>query len=193
MATARCYTKSGSVEKYESNLWSRPISGNWSSLGVLGGVLGTITTPDSNGNYTVTPANYFEDSNTPTQFYCYTMYGGVRKTFYFKESPIESIKEIYLQSGIGAREGSLLLIYLAFGNNEYLGNDKLIVNVQITSDGKPIGIRDFDDVTFTIAKNSTPSLYKKIFSLNPKYKNLQAKTISCYPMGGRNYRVTIRN
>ena len=80
MATARCYTKSGSVEKYESNLWSSPSTGNWSSLGVLG----TITTPDSRGNYTVTPANEYEDSNTQTEFYCYTMYGGVRKTFYFK-------------------------------------------------------------------------------------------------------------
>ena len=81
MATARCYTKSGSVEKYESNLWVSPTLGNWSSSGVVG----TITTPDSRGNYTVTPANGFEDSNTQTGFYCYTMYGGVRKTFYFKE------------------------------------------------------------------------------------------------------------
>lgn len=184
MATARCYTKSGSVEKYESNLWSSPTAANWSSSGILG----NITTPDSNGNYTVTPASGFEDSNTKTEFYCYTMYGGVRKTFYFKES----IKEIYLQSGIGTREGYLLIIYLAFGNNEYLGNDKLTVNVRITSNGIPIGIPDFDNVTFTIDKNSTPSL-TKIFSLNPEYKNLQAKIISCSPMGGRNYRVTIRN
>ena len=80
MASARCYSKSGSVEKYESNLWSSPSTGNWSSLGVLG----TITTPDSRGNYTVTPAKGYEDSNTQTEFYCYTMYGGVRKTFYFK-------------------------------------------------------------------------------------------------------------
>lgn len=81
MASARCYTKSGSVEKYESNLWSSPTAGNWSSLDVLG----KITTPDSRGNYTVTPATEFEDSNTQTEFYCYTIYGGVRKTFYFKE------------------------------------------------------------------------------------------------------------
>ena len=184
MATARCYTKSGSVEKYESNLWISPTAANWSSFGVLG----TITTPDSNGNYTVTPANGFEDSNIQTEFYCYTMYGGVRKTFYFKEP----IKEIYLQSGIETREGYLLIIYLAFGNNEYLGNDKLTVNLQITSNGIPIGIPVFDNFTFTIDKNSTPSL-TKIFSLNPEYKNLRVKIISCSPMGGRNYRVTIRN
>ena len=184
MATARCYTKSGSVEKYESNAWSSPSTGNWSSSGIVG----TITTPDSDGYYTVTPANRFEDSNTQTGFYCYTMYGGVRKTFYFKES----IREICLQSGIVIRDGYWLIIDLVFGNNEYLGNDKLTVNVQITSNDRPIGIPDFDNTTFTIDKNSPPSL-TQIFSLNPEYKNLRAKIISCSPMGGRNYRVTIRN
>ena len=79
MATARCYSKSGSVEKYESNLWIDPTDRNWSSSDIVG----TITTPDSRGNYTVTPATGFEDSNTQTGFYCHTMYGGVRKTFYF--------------------------------------------------------------------------------------------------------------
>ena len=81
MASARCYTKSGSVEKYESNLWSSPTAGNWSTLGVLG----TITTPDSNGNYTVTPEKSFEDSSDTTTYSCFTEYGGVKKTFYFKK------------------------------------------------------------------------------------------------------------
>ena len=81
MATARCYTKSGSVEKYESNLWSSPTMGNWSSMGIVG----TITTPDSNGNYTVTPEKSFEDSSDTTTYSCFTEYGGVKKTFYFKK------------------------------------------------------------------------------------------------------------
>ena len=81
MATARCYSKSGNVEKYESYLWISPSDRNWSSSDIVG----TITTPDSNGNYTVTPAPEFEDSNTQTEFYCNTMYGGVRKIFYFKK------------------------------------------------------------------------------------------------------------
>ena len=81
MASARCYTKSGSVEKYESNLWSSPTFGNWSSMGVVG----TITTPDSNGNYTVTPDQNFEDSSDATTYSCFTEYGGVKKTFYFKK------------------------------------------------------------------------------------------------------------
>ena len=188
MASARCYTKSGSVEKYEPSLFSGatghyPISFN-----------SKITGPDSNGNYSITYDGYRDGNSNYYDCYCKTIYGdfrnggGISKTFYFKES----IKEIWLQSGIGTREGYLLIIYLAFGNNEYLGNDKLTVNVRITSNGIPIGIPDFDNVTFTIDKNSTPSL-SKIFSLNPEYKNLQAKIISCSPMGGRNYRVTIRN
>lgn len=82
MQTARCYTKSGSVEKYESNLWSSPTAGNWSTLGVLG----TITTPDSNGNYTVTLGGDFEDSDTPTSYYCFTKYNNVINYFYFKKS-----------------------------------------------------------------------------------------------------------
>ena len=188
MATARCYTKSGNVEKYESDYFSRvvghyPINFSHNMIG-----------PDSNGNYTITYKGYDDANSSNYDCYCKTIYGdfrnggGVSKTFYFKES----IKEIYLQSGIGTREGYLLIIYLAFGNNEYLGNDKLTVNVQITSNGIPIGIPAFDNATFTIDKNSTPSL-TKIFSLNPEYKNLRAKIISCSPMGGRNYRVTIRN
>lgn len=117
MATARCYTKSGSVEKYESNLWSME------SVGVSV----TITGPDSSGNYTVTPPSGYEDSNTPTELYCYTMYGGVKKTFYFKEI----IHYIYLSSGIEF-SGIGLNVYLYFTNNEYLGNDKLSVRVEIT-------------------------------------------------------------
>lgn len=79
MQTARCYTKSGSVEKYESNLWSSPSASNWSTLGVLG----TITTPDSNGNYTVTLGGNFTDSDTPTSYYCFTKYNNVINYFYF--------------------------------------------------------------------------------------------------------------
>lgn len=82
MQTARCYTKSGSVEKYESNLWSSPSSDNWSTLGVVG----TITTPDSNGNYTVTIGGDFTDSDTPTSYYCFTKYNNVINYFYFKKS-----------------------------------------------------------------------------------------------------------
>ena len=176
MATARCYTKSGSVEKYESNLWSMD------SVGVVV----TITGPDSRGNYTVTPPSEYEDSNTPTEFYCTTMYGGVKKTFYFKES----IKEIYLQAGIGHQGKGLLVVYLGFGNNEYLGNDKLKVRVEITANN-PTSL--IDSVFFTVDKNSQPSLVERLYKDIDMNRTYTAKTVSCSPMKGKNYKVIIKN
>ena len=176
MASARCYSKSGSIEKYESNLWGIE----------SGGVAVTITGPDSSGNYTVTPQSEYEDSNTPTQFYFTTIYGGVRKTFYFKES----IKEIWIWAGIGHQEKDLLVVYLAFGNNEYLGNDKLEVKVEITVNNPTALI---DSVFFTVDKNSQPSLVKRLYRDIDINRIYRAKIISCSPMSGRNYRVTIRS
>jgi hypothetical protein len=92
MASARCYTKSGSVEKYESNLWVSPTAGNWSSMGILG----TITPPDSNGNYTVTPEQHFEDSSDTTTYSCFTEYGGVKKTFYFKKKNSDIVIRVHV-------------------------------------------------------------------------------------------------
>lgn len=185
MATARCYTKSGSVEKYESNLWSSPSTSNWSSIGIVG----KITTPDSNGNYTVTPAPGYGDANGQTEFYCYTMYGGIEKTFYFKES----IREIWLHAGIAGIEALTntgLSVFLGFSNNEYLGNDKLKVKVKITVNNPTTLI---DHVFFTVNKNSQQVLTIKI-SIKPNYdRTYSAEIVSCYPMRGKNYRVTINN
>lgn len=174
MASARCYTKSGSVEKYESNLWSMD------SVGVS--VI--ITGPDDSGNYTVTPPSGYEDSNTPTGLYCYTIYGGVRKTFYFKES----IKEIVIHTGVGFFTDNGIKIFLTFNNNEYLGNDKLDVMVEVTANN-PLSF--IDSVFFTIDKNSRATLEKEIY-LKPNYNMVySAKITSCQPMGGKNYRVSI--
>ena len=174
MQTARCYTKSGSVEKYESNLWSMD------SVGVS--VI--ITGPDTFGNYTVTPPSGYEDSNTPTKFYCTTIYGGVRKTFYFKES----IKEIVIHTDVGFFTDNGIKIFLTFNNNEYLGNDKLDVMVEVTANN-PLAL--IDSVFFTIDKNSRGTLDKEIY-LKPNYNRVYyAKITSCRPMGGKNYRVLI--
>ena len=179
MATARCYTKSGSVEKYESNLWSSPSAGNWSSLDVLG----TITTPDSRGNYTVTPAQGYEDSNTQTEFYCYTMYGGVRKTFYFKEAT----NYIYLSSDIQF-SGVGLKVYLYFTNNEYLGNDRLSVTVEITTINPSTLI---DSVFFTVSKNSISPLKRTIDIGGETGRRYNSEIKRCNPMYGDNYKVII--
>lgn len=79
MAHGICYTKSENVKKFELSLWKKPWSGAWSSSGVIG----TITTPDSDGNYTVTCSPEFEDTPAQTSYYCTTNYGGIEKKFYF--------------------------------------------------------------------------------------------------------------
>ena len=83
MATARCYTKSGNVEKYESGCFDGvgghyPISFSHNIIG-----------PDSNGNYTITYEGYDDANSSNYDCYCKTIYGdfrnggGVSKTFYF--------------------------------------------------------------------------------------------------------------
>lgn len=79
----RAYTKSGSVEKYESEQWATPV---WS-----GSVTGTVTGPDSNGNYTVNAPTNYVVTNTDVSWNhgvtCTTNYAQVKKYFYF--SPVQ--------------------------------------------------------------------------------------------------------
>ena len=86
MASARCYTKSGSVEKYESECFSGDINhypNNFTS---------NMTGPDSNGNYSITYNGYDDGDSSNYDCYCETIYGdwrnggGVKKTFYFKKT-----------------------------------------------------------------------------------------------------------
>ena len=86
MASARCYTKSGSVEKYESECFSGDINhypNNFSS---------NMTGPDSNGNYSITYNGYDDGDSSNYDCYCETIYGdwrnggGIKKTFYFKKT-----------------------------------------------------------------------------------------------------------
>lgn len=127
MQTARCYTKSGSVEKYESNLWHSPTAGNWSTLGVLG----TITTPDSNGNYTVTLGGDFTDSDTPTPYYCFTKYNNAINYFYFKKStpkpPTGKTITISVRISVNGynNNGHVAFIYSVSGYENDMANDPL--------------------------------------------------------------------
>lgn len=135
MATAKCYTKSGGIEKYESNLWSSPIAGNWSSMGIMG----TITTPDSNGNYTVTAGNNFIDSDTETPYYCFTEYGGIKKTFYFKKG----INTISISVSIGV-----------FGYKDYRGN--VVFNCTVSGDTKNILRNNSITLSYSVVTGSGP-------------------------------------
>lgn len=103
---------------------------------------------------------------------------------------IESIKEIWLRAGVGAWTNTGLLIFLQFGGNEYLGNDRLNIMVEITANNPNSFI---DSVSFIVSKNSKAPLTREI-NLKPNYNRVySAKTISCRPMEGKNYRITIEN
>lgn len=92
MASARCYTKSGSVEKYEPVLFSGAVSHypHAFSTNIIG--------PDSNGNYTITYNGYNDGNSNYYDCYCKTIYGdfrnggGISKTFYF----VKNVITIYL-------------------------------------------------------------------------------------------------
>lgn len=84
MATARCYTKSGSVERYESGCFSGGVNHYPHSFS------NNIIGPDSNGNYTITYEGYDDANSSNYDCYCKTIYGpdwknnkGEIKTFYF--------------------------------------------------------------------------------------------------------------
>ena len=80
--TGRCYTKSGSIEKYESSQGPTINSGS-----------GTISvTNSSTGNYSVTLADY--DAGTSSDYSATTVvkYGTATKTFYWKEGYAGTIR-----------------------------------------------------------------------------------------------------
>lgn len=85
MASARCYTKSGGVEKYESECFSGVINHYPNNF------ISKMTEPDSNGNYSITYNGYDDGDSSNYDCYCETIYGdwrnggGVKKTFYFKK------------------------------------------------------------------------------------------------------------
>ena len=174
MASGRCYTKSGSVEKYESELWSMDSFG----------IVVTITGPDSNGNYNVLPPKEYEDSNTQTEFGCTIDYAGIKKTFYFKQA----INYIYLScnmefTGVG------VMVNLYFTNNEYLGNDRLSVMVEIIETDSYTFI---DSVYFAVNKNSRSPLNQTVNHIGGQTgRPYNAKIKNCNPMSGDNYKVII--
>lgn len=140
MATARCYTKSGSIEKYESNVWSSPTFENWSSMRIVG----TITTPDSNGNYTVTPASDYTDSDKTTKDYCFTVYGGIKKTFYFEKRFI-SIKISVTSTGYQDYKGYLVFNCKISSNVNFvaegiLASNQIIISYQVVDASSSHGI-----------------------------------------------------
>ena len=179
MASARCYTKSGSVEEYESNLW------NIGSFGLP--VI--ITGPDSNGNYTVTPReSRYVDSNTPTELSCTTIYGGIEKTFYFKE--IDNTITIYVHhkvygySYMGYVAFDCSVSGLRFGRpvddgivNDILKNNSIYIYWQAVTPNGPVG-------NYTTRITSVGSLILNTWSYYDPSKKYYLSSISVKPSSG---------
>ncbi len=128
MASARCYTKSGSVEKYELNLFSGDINHypNNFSTNMIG--------PDSNGNYSITYNGYEDGDSSNYDCYCRTIYGpdwrngnGIKKIFYF----VKNVIKIYLYIKVTGRSYNGLVAFdcIVSGGTEYdTSTNKEIIN-----------------------------------------------------------------
>ncbi len=86
--SGRCYTKSGSVEKYESGLW-----GGLADHSPVGFSATISKSPDSSGNYEVTADGYDAATASSYSYFCNSIYGPgyhnpgeyiAKKPFYWK-------------------------------------------------------------------------------------------------------------
>lgn len=85
----RAYTKSGSVEKYESTQWIGKYNGNIPSTATV-----TVSTPNSNGEYNVTISEssytWAESSDKSAGYYVHTKYGDATAMIYFSRTKNQS-------------------------------------------------------------------------------------------------------
>lgn len=90
----RAYTESGHKGVYEATEWKTPV---WSSDLVKGSISG----PDSNGNYSVNPPTGYKITTDSSQEYCETNYHGVKHKIYIgKENvTINVIGQISISGG----------------------------------------------------------------------------------------------
>ena len=117
MASARCYTKSSGVEKYEPNCFSGGINHYPNAFNHK------ITGPDYNGNYSITYNGYHDGNSNYYDCYCETIYGdwrngnGIKKRFYF----VKNVIKIYLYIQVIGRKYNGLVGFdcVVSGNTEY--------------------------------------------------------------------------
>ena len=202
MATARCYTKSGSVEKYESECFSGGVNHYPHSF------MHNIIGPDSNGNYTITYEGYDDGDSSNYDCYCETIYGdwrnggGIKKTFYFKKK-----EGTVLTYNINCR------IWVTGGNksisicgdiesydaqmpipvHDLLRKDVIDTHIKVSIDASNLYTIDFELSSYTwngyqtphfkyttaaMEINTTPSEYG-IGNLNTKKKTITSKYNNC--------------
>ena len=128
------YTLSGSIKKFESDLWSG--SSN---------TYGTVSTPDSStGEYTITAKTGYKISSTGT-YTLTTNYGGVEYTEHFTNGTTTiSIKTNITSSGVGIK-----VSIIVSGNDALSTSENIVVRVEITA-SNPLSLIDL--VIFTITK-----------------------------------------
>lgn len=181
MATARCYTKSGNVEKYESNCFSGVV--NYHPNNFVHHIIG----PNSNGNYTITYEGYDDGNSSNYDCYCKTIYGpdwrngkGEIKTFYFKKS-ISIIK--YVISIINGPSYNYDDSQYVSNENEergtiYISDYKCIKVVAYYSDNtsKALSFDDSDNPGFNIYISY--KYYKYEYNINTKnYDTIEDTTL----------------
>lgn len=149
MASARCYTKSGSVEKYESNCFSGVINDYPNSF------THKITGPDYNGNYSITYNGYNDGNSNYYDCYCETIYGdwrndnGIKKIFYFVKNVIKI--QLYIQVVGRSYNGVVAFDCIVSGGTEYdtspneeiinniLKNNSIYLSWQVVTNNGPFG------------------------------------------------------
>lgn len=144
MASARCYTKSGSVEKYESECFSGNTNHYPNSFS------SNMTGPDSNGNYSITYDGYDDGDSSNYDCYCETIYGdwrnggGVKKTFYFKKNSNIHINVFIDVIGYPDYAGNLVFNCTVSSNNSgiatsILNNNTIILSYSVVNTDGPVG------------------------------------------------------
>lgn len=205
----KCYTQSGNKKVYEDDGLTKgqsfiifPIKTTLST-GECEYTMGLTGQLEDNYPWKSWSYSGYPNDAVPGNTYSYTIkglpmvlsnYKGVTVTGIPSKTwswDIESIKEVWLYANVSTDQ--LLLVFLKFGGNEYLGNDILNIMVQITGNNPDYNNPDSltDSVSFIVSKNSKAPLVERI-NLRPKRNWVySAEIILCRPMEGKNYRVKL--
>ena len=135
----RAYTKSGSIEKYESILWNKPTTPVW--VLPTGASKGSVGNPNSNGNYYISmpsQSNYTftEDSSGP--YSVTTYYNGVTNIVKFSRAE-NTIKIEIMLYGVELTTNNQLnitqhIIYESDGQSvdtNLISNNEIMINFNI--------------------------------------------------------------